>query len=49
MMYSFVAKEYEISMKVYMEAARQLVGGPVEGRLYFTETGDFFVNLNKFR
>ncbi|MBP7715912.1 MAG: UvrD-helicase domain-containing protein [Methanoregulaceae archaeon] len=36
------AEEYQTSMDVYVEAARQLVKrNEVEGYLYFTETGDF--------
>jgi ATP-dependent helicase/nuclease subunit A len=42
--YVNLAKEYGVSMKVYKEAARQLVGGSVEGRLYFTDTGEFLIN-----
>jgi ATP-dependent helicase/nuclease subunit A len=37
------AKEYQISMDVYVEAARLLVKrNNVEGYLYFTETGEFW-------
>lgn len=44
--YSLKAEEYVVSMKVYVEAARKLLGGKVvRGWLYFTETGEF-LHLN---
>jgi len=39
--YAALAEEYAVSMGVYYEAARQIVGADVSGRLYFTETGEF--------
>ena len=44
--YSLKAEEYAFSLSVYCELARQLVGGIVEGYLYFTDTGEFFPNRN---
>jgi ATP-dependent exoDNAse (exonuclease V) beta subunit len=50
--YSLKAEEYAVSMGVYCEAARQIVGAEVAGWLYFTETGEFLgvqikiLNLN---
>jgi ATP-dependent helicase/nuclease subunit A len=41
--YSLMAREYELSMRVYTEAGREILREKdVAGRLYFTETGDFF-------
>jgi ATP-dependent helicase/nuclease subunit A len=40
--YSSLAERYAFSMRVYVEAARQLLGGKqVTGHLFFTETGEF--------
>jgi len=40
-----VAEEYRVSMKVYCEAAGQLMRGEkVAGFLYFTESGEFYVS-----
>ncbi|MDO8873960.1 MAG: PD-(D/E)XK nuclease family protein [Methanoregula sp.] len=41
--YALKAEEYALSLSVYCEAARQLVGAGVVGWLYFTETGEFFL------
>jgi ATP-dependent helicase/nuclease subunit A len=42
--YALVAEEYRVSMAVYCEAARRLVAGKtVAGFLYFTETGEFWL------
>jgi len=47
--YASVAKDYEVSMGVYMKAAEQLISGePVEGRLYFIETGAFHL-IKKYK
>ncbi len=44
--YAAVAKEYALSVSVYVAAARQLIGGNnVQGWCYFTETG----NLEKLQ
>ncbi|MDO8871782.1 MAG: PD-(D/E)XK nuclease family protein [Methanoregula sp.] len=43
--YSLKAEEYALSLSVYCEAARQLIGAGVAGWLYFTETGEFFKGL----
>jgi ATP-dependent helicase/nuclease subunit A len=46
--YALLAKEYEFSMKVYEEAARQILKEKtITGRLYFTETGDFEIGGNR--
>jgi len=37
--YAALAGEYAVSMGVYCEAARHIVGADVAGWLYFTETG----------
>jgi ATP-dependent helicase/nuclease subunit A len=39
--YTFISKGYAISIKVYYEAARQLIGAVVRCFLYFSETGEF--------
>ncbi len=40
--YASKAEEYALSLSMYCEAAGQLLGGkPVEGRLYFTEKGEY--------
>ncbi len=47
--YSLRAKEYLDSMRAYVEAGRQLLGGKVvEGWLYFTEAGEFWRMDNQF-
>ena len=40
--YALKVEEYAVSMGIYVEAARQVVGGTVAGWLYFTETGEFW-------
>jgi ATP-dependent helicase/nuclease subunit A len=41
--YALMAKEYKVSMGVYVKAAEHLVGGkPVVGWIYFTERGDYY-------
>jgi hypothetical protein len=41
--YSALVKEYAGSIAVYMEAARQMIGGePVTGVIYFTELGECY-------
>jgi ATP-dependent helicase/nuclease subunit A len=39
--YFVLAKEYALSISVYVEVARQLVRAEVAGWVYFTETGEF--------
>ncbi|GAB6284907.1 MAG: hypothetical protein STSR0009_11070 [Methanoregula sp.] len=38
--YAALAGDYTVSLSVYVEAARQIVGAEVVGWLYFTETGE---------
>jgi ATP-dependent exoDNAse (exonuclease V) beta subunit len=41
--YASVVKEYEVSMRVYVEASRQIVkSAEISGYLHFTETGEFY-------
>jgi len=39
--YSALAGEYALSLSVYIEAARQIIGSKISGILYFTEIGKF--------
>ena len=39
--YVMLREEYADSMAIYLEAARQIVGGDISAALYFTETGKY--------
>ena len=42
--YSSVAKEYALSLSVYVEAARQIVGKPVVGKCILLRLGSVLAN-----